>query len=98
MLFKDYGYKEKVESIIKTLFIDLTREYRRGKYSVTNLDIMNRARKEIISDVEFNWTLYNMAELTGYSTSYFSELYSLYYGISPKADLINRRIEKAKNF
>ena len=53
--------------------------------------------KELISqNLSKDWTLQEMAELSGYSVSHFSSLYVQRFGLSPKADLIQSRIQLAR--
>ena len=54
----------------------------------TRMQIMNRCGEP--------WTLKKMAELSGYSVSRFSALYSEYFRKSPIDDLLNERLETAK--
>ena len=42
------------------------------------------------------WTLERMAKHSGYSTSHFCALYKSFFGISPIDDLLDRRLELAK--
>jgi len=43
------------------------------------------------------WTLERMAKHSGYSTSHFCALYKSFFGISPIDDLLDRRLELAKD-
>lgn len=55
------------------------------------------ATKELISqNLSKDWTLQEMAKLSGYSVSHFSSLYVQRFGLSPKADLIQSRIQLAR--
>lgn len=62
--------------------------------------------KERLSDVRglvfqnYNerWTIDKMALYAGYSKFHFSRVYKSYFGISPNDELINIRIEKAKEY
>lgn len=51
---------------------------------------------EITLNPEKNWSLDEMAKLSGYSVSRFSELYKGYFGLSPINSVIYERIEMAK--
>lgn len=53
-------------------------------------------RNTILSNPQNKWTLKDMADLSGYSVSRFSKLYTEYYGTSPIDELIDIRIEKSK--
>lgn len=54
------------------------------------------ARIRILNRYGDPWTLESMAQLTGYSVSRFSALYTTFFGISPMNDLLNERLEMAK--
>lgn len=56
------------------------------------------ARNTVLGNPQFKWKLEDMAKLSGYSISRFSNLYTEYYGISPVNELINVRIDKSKYF
>ena len=59
------------------------------------LSAFREARAQILYRYGEKWTLEKMAALTGYSVSRFSALYTKFFGISPMAELLNRRIEVA---
>ena len=54
-------------------------------------------RETLFATLHEDWSVERMANLTGYSTSRFNAIYKSIYGISPTADLINARINRAKN-
>ncbi len=54
------------------------------------------ARVHILQNYADEWTLEKMAELTGYSISRFCALYTEFFGVSPINDLLNERLENAK--
>lgn len=54
------------------------------------------AKELILQNVSKDWTLQEMADLSGYSASHFSSLYVQRFGLSPKADLLDHRIQLAK--
>ena len=92
--FCSVGYKQKCNNVITDFVIDLYRDYiSNGK---TADDRLEYARGEIISNYAKNWTLSEMAKLSGYSVSRFSALYKEKFKTSPVNDLIYERIEKAK--
>lgn len=53
-------------------------------------------RAEIHARCNEPWTLEKMAKLSGYSTSHFCALYKSFFGASPIDDLLDRRLELAK--
>ena len=54
-------------------------------------------RGEIFSSLHADWSVADMAERINLSESHFYVLYKKIYGISPTADLINAKINSAKN-
>ncbi len=54
-------------------------------------------RGEMFSTLKTNWTIEEMAKRVAVSPSRIYPLYKKVYGISPMADLINARINSAKN-
>ena len=55
-----------------------------------------RVRVKILHRYGEQWDLKKMAGLPGYSVSRFCALYTEFFGISPMNDLLNKRLEMAK--
>ena len=91
-LIKSVGYEDKIYHLAAQLIIDLYRSYRREPGVAGRLE---RVREEIFQAPEKHWTLQEMADLCGYSISRFSALYKERFGISPKQDILNARIDLA---
>lgn len=89
------GHEDKCDMIFKEAIIDLYRAYVKTEKN-TIKGKFEYARGEIIKDYKRNWSLKEMAELIGYSTSRFSAVYKNLFSISPVNDLINARLENAK--
>jgi len=94
-LDKRDGYKSKIDLAIKNMIIDLYRSYMDLAPCNTKNHIAY-VRSEIGKNLTKKWTVEEMAMLSGYSVSRFSDLYNEKYGVSPKADLINMRLESSK--
>ena len=92
--YNKIGSDEKCELIIKNAIIDIYREYENGGSSA--VEKLEYARGEMLRDYKRDWTLEDLARLSGYSKSRFSALYREKYGISPINELIACRIENAK--
>ena len=97
-LNKEPYFGEKISSIVQSVMIDIARCVIKtptpfNKHS----EKFNEIRNEIFNSVEENWTLEKMAERTGYSVSRFCYLYKKIFKESPSSDLLNMRIQKAKN-
>lgn len=87
-----------IELNISRLFMLLGRTANTSKSLSINSDakfILTDARTQIHMAYYEKWTVESMAALTPYSTSRFCVLYKQLFGISPKTDLKNTRIERA---
>ncbi len=96
LLLRRTGYQEIISSTIKNAMIEMHRLYISQQNANTPFYRVENARETIISSLEKNWTLQEMASLCGYSPSRFSTIYNERFGCSPKADLINQRLDLAK--
>ncbi len=99
--FRNIYYEEKIDCLVKSIFIEIARQ---SALAQTTLDndaniIINfyRARFVILTNPELQWTANSMAELTGFGVSQFYSYYKRLFKRSPKADLIDARITKAKH-
>lgn len=90
---------ERIYSLITDLFIGLSRNNTFQHISIQNhneFTAISNLRKAVQKDFKKKWSLHSMAQLSCYSTSYFSSLYKRYYQKSPIDDLIDYRINQAK--
>lgn len=94
-MLKQRGSREKIQCILTELVIDLYRIYRTNETETCEMRI-STARNAIMRNPEADWSLQKMADLSGYSVSRFSALYTQQYGLSPKADLLQRRLDMAE--
>ena len=91
------------ESLVNLKFNELLLKLRRSlDDDGTNIskDIRERLRNlrgEVFSSLNKRWTVTDMAKIAGFSESRFFKLYKTAFGVSPNNDLINARIESAKN-
>ena len=90
------GAEDMIDSIITEMIVSTYRSYKKDISSNERQDGIAAVRQKIIENPTKNWTLKEMATLSGYSTSRFSELYCNRYNCSPKKDIINQRIMLAK--
>lgn len=56
-----------------------------------------KARLNLLAECEKAWDIVSMCELVHLEKSQFYSYYDKFFGISPKADLLKARMEKAKN-
>lgn len=93
-------FETQLDSYMSQLFVTLARALDNG----TSVDekesylfnVFQNARYEILSSINDEWTAESMAALTNLGTSQFYRYYRAFFGCSPKADLIDARIARAK--
>ncbi len=85
---------------IQELFIKLNRAVESqpiAEISKETKKALRYLRGEMFSTLNINWTVEEMAKRVAISPSRIYPIYKKVYGISPMADLINARINSAKN-
>jgi AraC-like DNA-binding protein len=61
------------------------------------MERIESAHMQMIQNLTHNWTLQELSNISGYSSSRFSSLYWERYGFSPIEQLISMRIQAAKD-
>lgn len=93
-------YAEQSDKLIHQLFILFARQYHaHGANTVLPSGLypqFQKARIEILTHIDRDWHSDNMAALTNLGTSQFYSYYKLFFNRSPKAELLDARIERAK--
>lgn len=97
LALKSAGYEDKIDCILREMVIEIHRCALKTRNADTPKGSIEAAREEIMQHPERYWSLENMAALSGYSISRFSALYNEIYGLSPKSDLLNCRMELAES-
>lgn len=85
---------------IKRLFIKIDRyltSYNDNHNEKQYIKAFRLLREEVFSSLNLNWSVSDMARKVNLSESHFYVLYKKFYGITPIADLINARLNNAKN-
>lgn len=93
---KQKGYESLISFYLTETIIQIHRLYQHQKQSNVSMSRIESTKELILQNVSKDWTLQEMAELSGYSASHFSSLYVQRFGLSPKADLLDHRIQLAK--
>ena len=93
---KQTGYENLISCYLTETIIHIHRLYQHQKHSNVSISRIESTKELISQNLSKTWTLQEMAELSGYSVSHFSSLYVQRFGLSPKADLIDSRIQLAK--
>lgn len=92
---KSEGYEDKTDCILTEMLIDLYRTYHNIKKE-TRETIIEAVHNQMMKSPNQYWTLQEMAELSGYSPSHFSAIYSKYYGHSPIHAILQKRLDMAE--
>ena len=94
------GYQQLIDLKFKELFIKIGRGINSFEKNGVDMETERKfrfLRGEMMSDLSCNWNVAKMAKHVNLSESRFFTLYKLIFGISPNADIINARIDSAKN-
>ena len=87
------GYPDQLLFMTGQLIITLHRIC--GRETAQVHSTVEKARETIMRAPERPWTLEQMAQLCSYSPSRFSALYKERFGVAPKQDLLEARVEMA---
>jgi len=97
---KNIHYIEKADCLIKQLFIEFSRQLQSSSYGLNKnfnlFEQFHKARVEILTNIEKDWTAESMSSLTNLGTSQFYKYYQHFFSRSPKSELLEARITKAK--
>ena len=97
------SYSEEMQSaLVEMLLLHIARNimYRSDAQKLGTMqhyDNFEHLRREMYLNPERDWTVLNMARRVFLGHNQFTSLYSKYYGTTPKRDLINARLQKAKS-
>lgn len=91
------GYEDKIHHILSEMFIDLHRSYTQTSSKSMQMEKVEAAHMQMTQNITHDWTLQELSDISGYSSSRFSSLYLERYGIPPIDQLIAMRIQSAKD-
>ena len=100
---KDVYWQENITAILNKLFIILARECKSGNPILSNSQMretyerFKQFRIHLYRNISENWDVSDMAKSLSLSRSRFTILYSNFFGVSPKEDLIHQRILYAEH-
>ena len=93
-------YEEQIDLLISQMFLLFSRQLQTESEDASNHSNLyatfRKARMEILTHIDREWTAESMAALTNMSVSQFYNLYPTFFGRSPKRDLLDTRIARAK--
>ncbi|MCL2373318.1 MAG: helix-turn-helix transcriptional regulator [Defluviitaleaceae bacterium] len=97
---KPIHYKQKIDCLVNELIIDFSREVHNITHSTHDESLFlqfHKIRLSMVTHCETEWTTDSVCKLAHMEKSQFYSYYSRFFNTTPKADIINARIEKAKN-
>lgn len=98
-LMKNKNYTRMVDLLLHETLLELSRSVSGSTPENSEFPKMEeqlrKARSTILSHLEKDWSLENMAALLNLSSSRFSHIYTEIFHISPKKDLITERMNMA---
>ncbi len=99
-VLKQDFYPEQADMLLRQLFILFSRQLHTwpdGSGIPADLyEQFRKARIEILTHIDRPWTTDSMAALTNLGVSQFYNYYHLFFNRSPKAELLEARLERAK--
>lgn len=99
VLKQDY-YPEQVDLLMRHLFILFSRQVhicaRESDIPADLYEQFRKARIEILTHLDRAWDTDSMAALTNLGVSQFYNYYKLFFNRSPKSELLDARLERAK--
>ena len=99
VLKQDY-HSEQIDLLMRQLFILFSRQlHTYPNTSGIPADLYEqfcKARIEILTNIDREWNTDSMAALTNLGISQFYNYYKLFFNRSPKAELLDARLERAK--
>lgn len=91
-------YEYRISSLISDMLVDMGRQWElTDKNTHPAYEDINNVRNYMLQNCHKKINLAQLSEMTGYSESRFCVLYNSFFGSTPIDDLLNARIEKAKN-
>lgn len=97
---KQEHYEEQIDKLMHLLFILFSRQLHaypeKSSFSADLYELFKKARIEILTHFNKDWSAESMASLTNLGTSQFYNYYRLFFNRSPKSELLEARIERSK--
>lgn len=92
----------KLDLLIRNLLIELSRSiHQKGRNSLSGEkelhEIFDHARLTILQNCQKNWSTDEMCKLVNLGKSQFFFYYNQFYNCTPRLDLLEARLDKAKN-
>ncbi len=99
-VLKQDFYADQLDMLMRQLLILFSRQLHTwSEDSAVSADLYEQFRKtriEILTNITKEWNTENMAALTNLGVSQFYSYYQLFFNRSPKAELLEARLERAK--
>ncbi|HOO78823.1 MAG TPA: AraC family transcriptional regulator [Lachnospiraceae bacterium] len=97
---KNEFFEDAIDTLLRSLLTQIARQLSTSSVIPTDIlglyDIFQSARLNILTHPEKDWDADSMAALTHLGCSQFYHYYQHFFKLSPKAELIDARLEKAR--
>jgi AraC-like DNA-binding protein len=97
---KNIYYEQKLNTLMEQLFISISRQLHTVSLQhgndLTLFEQFQQVRLQMLTNCETQWNIEQMCKLINLEKSQFFAYYSRFFNTTPKADLLNARIDKAK--
>ena len=96
---KQKHYERKQDLLVDQLLIDISREVADARTNAYGQELrikFQQIRTDILARCHNDWSHQNMGDMAGMGKSQFYNYYRYFFNTSPKMDIINARIDKAK--
>jgi AraC-like DNA-binding protein len=98
-IHKTKHYERKLDCLLEQILIELSREIYRMESHLHNVPFylkFQEIRSDIVNNCEQDWTIERIGKLVNMEKSQLYKYYLSFFNVTPKMDIINARIEKAK--
>jgi AraC-like DNA-binding protein len=99
-VIKPLHHQEMIHGLILQLMVDIDRDYLKSRckeYTGSSLySVFQALRLQMLMYCQEEWTIDRMCKMVNLEKSQFYSYYKLFFNTTPKAELLNARIDKAK--
>lgn len=89
--------EEKIKALFTLLFVELSRAVIENTQIETKKNFtIHETKDTMLNNYQYRWTIQELAALSGYSPSHFSNLYKAAFETSPMEDLLSYRLTQAR--
>lgn len=93
-------YQERLENLTEELFLSLARALKKPQYEQpsehTMFELLSNLRLKMLTACEQDWPLQKLCQESNLASSQFYHYYQQFFGTTPKAELIQTRMDKVR--